>query len=148
MTFIYRRTVRFRDTDAAGVVYFADTLSMCHEAYEESLAASGIDLLQFFSNSMVAVPVVHVEADYLRPAFCGDKHEIRVTPILKSNAEFEVHYEIYSASGNERPVAKALTRHLCINPVNRQRQPLPPNVLDWLRQWSQPLVENMELDRI
>ncbi|MFS8118916.1 MAG: acyl-CoA thioesterase, partial [Microcoleus sp.] len=44
MSFSYTRTVRFQDTDAAGVVYFANVLAMCHEAYEASLAASGINL--------------------------------------------------------------------------------------------------------
>jgi 1,4-dihydroxy-2-naphthoyl-CoA hydrolase len=138
MTFIYQRTVRFQDTDAAGVVYFAQTLSMCHEAYEESLIAAGIEVWKFFSNSAIALPIVHAEADYLRPAFCGDRHEIRLTPMLKSNAEFEIHYEIYELDEHERPVSKALTRHVCINPVSRQRQPLPQTVLDWLKQWSHP----------
>ncbi|MBD2021122.1 1,4-dihydroxy-2-naphthoyl-CoA hydrolase, partial [Leptolyngbya sp. FACHB-36] len=44
MPFVYSRTVRFSDTDAAGVVYFASALSICHEAYEASLAAVGVDL--------------------------------------------------------------------------------------------------------
>jgi len=48
--------VRFKDTDAAGVVYFA-VLAMCHEACEESLAVSSINLKVFFSNPVVAVLV-------------------------------------------------------------------------------------------
>ena len=48
MPFEYPRTIRFADTDAAGVVYFAQILSICHEAYEASLQASGIELRQFF----------------------------------------------------------------------------------------------------
>jgi 1,4-dihydroxy-2-naphthoyl-CoA hydrolase len=56
MFFTYNRTVRFQDTDAAGVVYFANVLSMCHEAYEASLAASGINLKSFFNNPTVLFP--------------------------------------------------------------------------------------------
>lgn len=136
MTFIYKRTVRFKDTDAAGVVYFANTLSMCHEAYEESLMASGIEVWKFFSSSATALPIVHAEADYRHPAFCGDRHEILLTPILLSNHEFEIRYEIYAEGDRERLIGKALTRHVCINPVSRQRQPLPSEVLDWLAKWS------------
>ncbi|MGB8700548.1 MAG: thioesterase family protein [Thermosynechococcaceae cyanobacterium] len=138
MTFVYQRTIRFQDTDGAGVIYFANTLAMCHEAYEDSLAASGIEVWKFFSNSAIALPIVHAEADYLRPAFCGDRHEIRLTPILKSNNEFEIRYEIYDADDSDRLVSKALTRHVCINPINRQRQPFPPEMLHWLSQWNQP----------
>jgi len=36
MPFTYSRTVHFADTDAAGVVFFANFLAICHEAYEES----------------------------------------------------------------------------------------------------------------
>ena len=49
MSFTYHRTIRFKDTDAAGVVYFANILAICNEAYEESLEASGID----FRNELV-----------------------------------------------------------------------------------------------
>ena len=44
MPFVYRRTIRFADTDAAGVVFFPNYLAICHEAYEESLADDGIEL--------------------------------------------------------------------------------------------------------
>ena len=44
MPFEYQRTVHFADTDAAGVVFFANYLAICHEAYEESLGAAGIGL--------------------------------------------------------------------------------------------------------
>jgi 1,4-dihydroxy-2-naphthoyl-CoA hydrolase len=58
MAFIYSRTIHFQETDAAGVVYFANLLALCHEAYEASLAEAGVDLRQFFSSGgEVAVPV-------------------------------------------------------------------------------------------
>jgi 1,4-dihydroxy-2-naphthoyl-CoA hydrolase len=138
MAFFYQRTIRFQDTDAAGVVYFANTLAMCHEAYEASLIAAGIEVRQFFKAGAIAVPIVHAEADYLRPAFCGDRHEIRLTPMLQSDHAFEIQYVIYATDHPERLISKALTRHLCINPTNRQRQPLPQAVLDWLDKWKQP----------
>jgi 1,4-dihydroxy-2-naphthoyl-CoA hydrolase len=136
MPFIYSRTVRFQDTDAAGVVYFANTLAMCHEAYEESLIVSGVEVWKFFSSSAIALPIVHAEADYRHPAFCGDRHEIHLTPALTSSHEFEIRYAIYAADDSERLISRALTRHVCINPVNRERQLLSQQVLDWLAQWG------------
>lgn len=138
MPFIYHRTIRFQDTDAAGVVYFANTLAMCHEAYEESLMASGIQAQQFFGDRAIALPIVRATVDYFRPAFCGDRHEIRLSPALQSDHKFEIHYEIRDREDRERLVSQAMTHHVCINPVNRQRQSLPQEVLDWLMQWSQP----------
>jgi 1,4-dihydroxy-2-naphthoyl-CoA hydrolase len=36
------RSVRFGDTDAAGVMHFHQLLRWCHEAYEESLEIFGV----------------------------------------------------------------------------------------------------------
>jgi 1,4-dihydroxy-2-naphthoyl-CoA hydrolase len=141
MPFIYQRTIRFQDTDAAGVVYFANTLAMCHEAYEESLIAAGIEVWKFFSASAIALPIVHAEADYRHPAFCGDRHEIMLTPISTSRHGFEIRYEIYGEGDRDRLIGQALTRHVCINPVSRERQPLPQQVLEWLKKWRESEVE-------
>lgn len=136
MPFVYQRTVRFQETDAAGVVYFANTLAMCHEAYEASLIAAGIEVRQFFSrDAAIALPIVHAEADYRLPAFCGDRHEIVLTPLSTSPHGFEIRYEVYGEGDRDRLISQALTRHVCISPVSRERQPLPQQMLDWLKQW-------------
>ncbi len=64
MSFIYHRTIHFPDTDAAGVVFFANYLSICHEAYEEALAAAGVEMRSFFTASGVVVPITKSNADY------------------------------------------------------------------------------------
>lgn len=129
MAFVYPRTVRFADTDAAGVVYFANILSMCHEAYEASLAASGIDLQSFFSNPTVAIPIVRASADFHKPVSCGDRLAIHLTPQPLGENEFEICYQILIL---EQPVASAVTRHVCIDPVQRTRKPLPDGIIQWL----------------
>ena len=133
MPFIYPRTVRFQDTDAAGIVYFANVLAICHEAYEESLATSGINIKLFFSNLNVAIPIVHANVDFFRPIFCGDKVSIHLSPCQLGNDNFEINYIIMSA---ERQVTKAITRHVCINPVSRSRQELSNEIMLWLQQWG------------
>ncbi|MFE1744654.1 acyl-CoA thioesterase [Coleofasciculus sp. H7-2] len=134
MSFTYTRTIRFQDTDAAGVVYFANVLAMCHEAYEESLVASDINLKLFFSNPNVAIPIVHASADFYRPMFCGDKVLIQLTPQHLSLEKFEVNYQFVAA---ERVVAKAITRHICIDLSSRSRKEIPAEMIRWLQQWKE-----------
>lgn len=134
MPFIYQRTVRFQDTDAAGVVYFANVLAMCHEAYEESLATSGINLKLFFSNPNVAIPIVHASVDFFHPMFCGDLVSIHLSPCQLGDNNFEINYIIMSA--DERQITKAITRHVCINTVSRIRQELSNEIMLWLQQWG------------
>lgn len=136
MPFTYTRTIRFQDTDAAGVVYFANVLTICHEAYEESLVASGINLKPFFSNPSVAIPIVHASVDFLRPMFCGDKLFVDLVPKFLSDHEFEISYQIVGAVA-DKLVAKAITKHVCINPGSRTRTQLPDEMSQWLQQWSE-----------
>ncbi|MGK7875478.1 MAG: acyl-CoA thioesterase [Xenococcaceae cyanobacterium] len=132
MPFTYMRTVRLPDTDAAGVVYFANVLSMCHEAYEESLVQAGISLKAFFNNSSTAIPIVHAEVDFFRPMFCGDKLLIELIPQQLSENSFQITYQIFAASSSQKQLAKANTRHVCINPMSRSRVPLPQIIIQWL----------------
>lgn len=136
MPFNYSRTIRFQDTDAAGVVYFANVLAMCHEAYEESLFLAGIDLKNFFSNSGVAIPIVHANVDFFRPMFCGDNIIIQLTPRLLDPQKFEISYQLMGT--DEKAIANALTQHVCIDPISRTKKELPPDIIDWWENWADP----------
>lgn len=132
MPFAYSRTVHFPDTDAAGVVFFARYLSMCHEAYEEALAAAGVPLGSFFADHGVVVPVSKSEASYLRPLMCGDKLRIEVTPSLLSQNSYALDYVIWKTGAAEKRAAVVRTEHVCISSKTRERLPLPANVLAWV----------------
>lgn len=133
MSFSYTRTVRFQDTDAAGVVYFANVLAMCHEAYEASLAASGINLRAFFSNPEVAFPIIHASVDFYRPMFAGDRLTIQLTSKQVTGDEFEIAYQVFSGEVAGKSAAKALTKHVCINAISRNRKQLSEELMQWLR---------------
>jgi len=129
MPFTYNRTVHFSDTDAAGVVFFANVLSICHEAYEASLAASGIHLKDFFTHPLVAFPIVHANVDFLRPMYCGDELSICLIPQKLGVDKFELVYEISIA---DVLAAKAITRHVCIDVKSRTKQELSAEIMQWL----------------
>ena len=129
MSFIYNRTIHLQDTDAAGVVYFSNVLSICHEAYEASLEASNIHLKAFFTHPPVAFPVVHANVDFFRPMCCGDKLEVSLIPHKLGVNKFEVNYEIMVENVL---VAKAVTRHVCIDAVSRSKQDLSAEMIQWL----------------
>ena len=128
MSFNYKYTIQFRDTDAAGIVYFANILSICHIAYEASLIASGIDLKLFVSNPEFAVPITHTSADFFKPLYCGDRITIELTPRSIDSCRFEIAYQLDSVT--------AITKHVVINTSTRKRQELPLALTNWLEQWS------------
>lgn len=146
MAFRYCRTIRFHETDAAGVLYFSNLLTLCHEAYEAAIAAEGFELVLFFSaRGEVAVPIVHTSADFYRPLVCGDAVSVVLVAKLLGEDSFEVSYRVSRVGedrgdgemGEERLSAIALTRHTCINPQTHKRQPLPSKLLAWVLNQSE-----------
>lgn len=133
MPFAYSRTVHFPDTDAAGVVFFARYLSMCHEAYEESLAAAGVPLATFFADHGVVVPVSKSAATYLRPLACGDKLRIDVAPVALSENSYAIDYVIWKTGAADKRAAVLRTEHVCISSKTRERLPLPASVAAWVQ---------------
>lgn len=132
MPFSYLRTARFADTDAAGIVFFANYLAFCHEAYEESLSAAGIDLQAFFKNTGVIVPIARSEADYLRPIGPGDKLRITVSPESLSPNSFAIRFEIWKLGPVEKLAARIRTEHVATSPAKRERVPLPADLAAWV----------------
>ncbi len=135
MPFSCDYTIQFRDTDAAGVVYFANIISICHIGYEASLLRSGIDLKSFVTNSEFAVPITHVSADFFKPLFCGDRITIQLTTSSIDRCKFEIAYQIRSTEDLALS-ATAITKHVVINPLTRKRQELPKILSDWLTEWN------------
>lgn len=132
MPFEYQRSIRFPDTDAAGVVFFANTLRICHEAYEESLAAAGIDMASFFSASGTIVPIAKCEADYLRPLRCGDRITVRLSAMRIDVSSFSIQYEILRSGTPAKAAARARTEHVCVDTTNGKRTTLPAPLERWL----------------
>jgi 1,4-dihydroxy-2-naphthoyl-CoA hydrolase len=133
MPFTHHRTVRLADTDAAGVVYFARTLSICHEAYEEALAAAGVNLPDLLGANGIVVPISRSEADYKRPLRPGDKLRITVTPVAVSENSFSIRFEVVKLGPSEKLAASVRTEHVCTAPVKRERAPLPPALAAWVK---------------
>jgi 1,4-dihydroxy-2-naphthoyl-CoA hydrolase len=133
MPFTYHRKVHFADTDSAGVVFFANYLVICHEAYEESLSAQGIDLKTFFAVHGVVVPVTKSEAEYRRPLSCGNRLEVTVLPRVLSENTFEIRFEITRVDPLGKTAGLVRTEHVCIDSETRERRPLPAPLLAWVQ---------------
>ncbi|MGD1872868.1 MAG: acyl-CoA thioesterase [Mastigocoleus sp.] len=129
MSFTHHYTVRFEDTDAAGVVYFANILNICHQAYESSLEAVNINLKDFFTNPPIAYPIVHASVDFLRPIFCGDKLLVTLLPHKVGIDKFEIDYQILVS---DVLVSKAITRHVCIDAISKRKREVSNEVIAWL----------------
>ena len=128
------RRLRFSDTDAAGVVQFQQLLGWCHQAWEESLEAFGLEAGSIFPGGRrgapsVALPIVHCHADFRAPLQVGDALTIRLSPQRLDRGSFEV---ISAVLLEDQQVASGCLRHVAIDTGSRQRCGLPDGIERWL----------------
>ena len=76
--FRFQVRVYYEDTDAAGVVYYANYLKFMERARTEWLAAIGFPLAAFERAHGVVFVVHRCEIDYLRPARLNDVLDVTV----------------------------------------------------------------------
>ena len=66
-------TVYFEDTDAAGIVYYANYLKFMERARSDMIRAAGVDQFAELRRSGSAYAVAEVAIKYVRPAKLGDE---------------------------------------------------------------------------
>jgi acyl-CoA thioester hydrolase len=71
--------VYYEDTDAAGVVYYANYLKFMERARTEWMAALGFPVAELEAAQGIVFVVAHIEVSYRSPARLGDLLDVGVT---------------------------------------------------------------------
>src|SRR5580698_6851236 len=121
--FTYKTKIRLHDTDAAGIIFFANQFKIVHDAYEDLLEKFGWSFQTMLKGTSYFLPIVHAESDYKTPVFVGDKIviAIKVGHIGKTSFSFE-----YTLKRGKTLVGTSKTVHVTIDPKTRKKTPLPP----------------------
>ena len=77
------------------------------------------------------MPITHASIDFFKPMFCGDRIAITLTTEILSSTEFQINYQLFFGEG-DKAIAKAVTKHTCIDVATRKRCNLYPALLEWL----------------
>jgi len=125
MTFSFPYSIGLHDSDAAGVVFFASLIRICHQAYEAFMESVGFGLGKIIQERRFGLPVAHVEGDFKQVMRVGDKVEIRLRVAHLGRSSFRVEYEVML---NNTVAATAATVHVCVNPETYASMELPPEL--------------------
>jgi acyl-CoA thioester hydrolase len=101
--FFYK--VYFEDTDAGGVVYYANYLKFLERARTDFLDQSGLSSKHYY-NQKIFFAVKKMDAEYIKPLFYGEMFICEVFVKKVKNASFELTYNILK---NEQICFKANT---------------------------------------
>ena len=122
MAYLHQHRVRFQECDPAGIVYFAQVLTFCHEAYEDLLRDGGQPIEALLAGPVV-YPLKRTEADYSAPLRLGDLVQIRVAIGKLSERSFRVDYMLSDQRG--ALLAKASTAHVAVDRATMRATQLP-----------------------
>ena len=86
----YELRVYYEDTDAGGVVYYANYLGYAERARTEMLRELGVESSRLMRSDNVALAVRWCSVDYLRPAVLDDHLVVETSLQRLGGATFEV----------------------------------------------------------
>lgn len=121
--FKYKTQIRLHDTDAAGLLFFANQLVLVHDAYEKLLQKLGFSFEAMLKKRGYFLPIVHIESDYKKPLFVGDEITIAVSVSHIGTSSFTFAYTIHNKQNIL--VGTAKTVHVTINKKTKKKITLP-----------------------
>ncbi len=87
--------VYYEDTDAGGIVYYANYLKFAERARTELLRAAGLDHTGLVKDFGAQIVVRNCTVEYIAPARLDDVLEIRSRITTMSAASFSIRQEVY-----------------------------------------------------
>ena len=114
--------VKLFDTDAAGILFFANHFRMAHAAYEAFMKSIGWGLNRVINESECLLPLVHAEADYRGKLSLGDEFTISLKAEV-GETSFVLSYAFTDRAGDV--VAELQTVHVSVDKKTGTKMPLP-----------------------
>jgi acyl-CoA thioester hydrolase len=121
--------IYWEDTDAGGVVYYANYLKFMERCRSDWLRALNIDQQRLRAERQLQFVVVNVSVDFLRPAVLND--EIRVTAELERLSGATILFEQTIARGDVQLI-DASVRVACLDSGTLKPRPIPKDLfVEW-----------------
>lgn len=124
-------TVRLHDTDAAGLLFFANQFTMAHDCYESWMADSGLSFLTILVERDYLLPIVHAEADFAEALEVGQELVIELTAGRIGNSSFTLNYRLTS---DDVEVGSVSTVHVCVDAETGEKRDLPDELVEILEE--------------
>lgn len=125
--------VYYEDTDAAGVVYYANYLKFIERARSEWLRSMGLELDILERDESVVFPVREIHARYLKPARLADLLEVATSLSNARRASIELWQTV--AREGEQLFSCRVTL-ACVDSGTFRARAVPSPVRELISQWK------------
>jgi len=128
--FVWPVRVYYEDTDAAGVVFYANYLNFMERARTEWLRKVGFEQDKLKQEKNLLFAVRNVTIDYLKPAYFNELLSIRSKLIDQRPASLVFNQSIFNDNNVKLCVAEI--KIACLNSINMKPKPIPKTILTGL----------------
>lgn len=130
--------VYYEDTDAGGVVYYANYLKFLERGRTEFMRALGYDLRELAIDPGIVFVVANLEIDYRRPARHDDALVVSVAVAERGRAGLVFVQQV--RRGGEL-LAEARVRVACVDAASFRPKALPDEIASKMTERSNPGTE-------
>ncbi|MDD3609262.1 MAG: tol-pal system-associated acyl-CoA thioesterase [Halothiobacillaceae bacterium] len=129
--------VYYEDTDAGGVVFYANYLKFYERARTEYLRTLGFEQDRLAADDGVLFVVSRVVVEYKRPARFNDLLQVTARPLSVGRASLQFEQEILrgdAATANDGPrvLSTASVRIACVDALTLRPRPMPVSMQELL----------------
>ena len=117
--------VYYEDTDAQGVVYYANYFRFMERARTEWIRALGIEQDRLLESGRRFFVVVETAAEFHSPARFNDELVVTVDLVNRSRASFVLDQQIFLKDDESRALVSATVRAACVNADTKKPARLP-----------------------
>lgn len=121
--------VYYGDTDAAGVVYYANYLRFMEQARTEWLRSLGVDQAQLRQESNLVFAIAKATVEYRRPAFLDDELIVTAEPGKYGRASFEFTQHVFRG---EELLTRGCVKVACVDTQSIRSAPIPEAIREIL----------------
>lgn len=131
MDFSLSIRIYYEDTDAGGVVYYANYLKYMERARTEWLRAQGFEQDALMDDLGIVFVVRRVEIDYLKPARFNDIVHANIVACESAKASLKFEQNLARA---DETLARAVVKVACVAVDNFRPRAIPEAMVKILRQ--------------
>jgi acyl-CoA thioester hydrolase len=124
--------VYYEDTDAGGVVYYANYLKFMERARTEWLRSLGFGQHRLAAEENVVFVVQSLEASFVAPARLDDLLQVSVRPVLCRRSSFECMQAVVDARVPDRTLCHGRVRVACLRRADFRPVAMPKALLEEL----------------
>jgi acyl-CoA thioester hydrolase len=121
--------IYWEDTDAGGIVYYANYLKFMERARTEWLRAAGVEQLPLKEQHGLMFVVVDLQAHYRKPARYGDELLVTCAVADRSRASLTFQQQVYRGGRDGELLVEGKVRVACLDATNLRPTALPKELM-------------------